>query len=222
MNASLTATASDLDAFVGVAKTKGVPDDALVPLLRQNGWSERRVYRALTDYYGSSLGIAPPSRSGPAENARDGFAYLVLFMTLGTWATALGQIFYNLIDRKFADRAYDYPYYASQSFFHEMAWQLAALIVAFPVFFFVQRSIEQHLKARPESADSGVRKWLTYIALVIAASICIGDAIWFLQGLLTGEVTIRFVLRVVTLLTIGGGIFAYYLSGIQRPNAEVA
>ncbi len=220
MNALIAIAQHDLDSFIGVAKERGVPDDALVPLLRQNGWSERRVYRALSDYYGRALGMTPPNRSGPAENARDGFSYLVLFFTLGTWATALGQIFYYLIDSRYPDRVYDY--YGHSTFFSDMSWQLAAVIVAFPVFVFVQRQIEEQLSARPDSADSGVRKWLTYIALVIAAMLCIGDAIWFLEGLLRGELTIRFGLRVLTLMTIGGGIFAYYLSGIARPHAEAA
>jgi len=56
-------TADDLDCFIRAAKGRDVPDDALVALLRQNGWSERRIYGRLTAYYGESLGIAPPVRS---------------------------------------------------------------------------------------------------------------------------------------------------------------
>jgi hypothetical protein len=219
MNDALTANPFDLDAFVNIAKTKGVPDAALVPLLRQNGWSERRVYRALSAHYAELLGLAPPRRSGSSESARDGFLYLVSFITLGTWATALGQIFYYLTDKAFPDAIYGSSYYRG-GFAHDMAWQLAAVIVAFPTFAFVQRAIEKQFVAKPDAAESGVRKWLTYIALVVTATICMGDAIWFLQGFLTGEVTMRFTLHVTTLATIGGGIFGYYFTGLQRTHKD--
>src|SRR5579863_5420455 len=152
----------DLYAFVTRAKAGGVPDDALVPLLRQSGWSERRVYGALAQHYAEALGTIVPSRSGPAENARDGFFYLVNFITLGFWATALGQIFYALIDRKFPDST-DYGYYHA-SLLNEISWQLATVIIAFPIFFIVHRLIEAQVARKPDAAESGVRLWLTYIA----------------------------------------------------------
>ena len=41
-------SADPLGGFIQTAKDRGIPDDALVPLLKQNGWSERRVYRSLS------------------------------------------------------------------------------------------------------------------------------------------------------------------------------
>jgi hypothetical protein len=217
MNA-LSIANPDLYAFISRAKAGGIPDDALVPLLRQNGWSERRVYGALSQHYAESLGTVVPSRSGPAENARDGFLYLVNFITLGFWATALGSIFYVLIAHRFTD-ATDYAYYHT-SLLNELSWQLATLIIAFPIFFVVHRLIEAQLARRPDAADSGVRLWLTYVALVIAALVCMGDGIWFLGSFLRGEMTTRFVLDSIVLAVISGGIFTYYLSGLRRPRSD--
>jgi len=218
MDASSAASTHDLDAFIATAKGAGIPDDALVPLLRQNGWSERRIYRSLTAHYGEALGVMPPSRSGAADNARDGFYYLLNFITLGFWTVALGQIFHTLISRAFPDAAagrYE-GYLLSQ-----IAWQIATVIVTFPVFAYINAAINRELANRSDAADSGVRRWLTYIALVIAAVVVLGDGIWFLGAFLRGELTVRFILDSLVLLVIGGGVFAYYLTTIRSDRFAV-
>jgi hypothetical protein len=213
MSETSTSSAGDLARFVGEAKKRGLTDEALVPLLRHNGWSERRIYETLSEYYGETLGMPPPSRSGPAENARDAFYYLLNFITLAFWTIALGQIFYTLIDRKFPD-ATSTGY--GGSFLDDMAAQLATVVVAFPIFLVVNGLIERRLRRRPDLRDSPVRSWLTYIALVGAALVVLGDGIWFVQAFIRGQLTIRFLLDSLVLLVIGGGVFVYYLAGLNR------
>jgi Domain of unknown function (DUF5671) len=218
METARIATSDDLDAFVRTAKTGGVPDDALVPLLRQNGWPERRIYRSLSTWYAGALGVAPPSRSGAADNARDGFFYLLNFITLGFWTVALGQIFYTLVARAFPDAAagrYDGPLMS------QIAWQIATVIVTFPVFAYINAAINRDLARRADAADSGIRRWLTYIALVIASVVVLGDGIWFLEAFLRGELTVRFILDSIVLFVIGGGVFAYYLTTIRSERFAV-
>jgi hypothetical protein len=69
--------------------------------------------------------------------------------------------------------------------------------------------------------DSGVRRWLTYIALVIAAIIVITDGVWFIEALIRGELTMRFILDSLVLLVLGGGVFTYYLTTME-PRAVPA
>lgn len=216
MTTPAASTPEDLDRFVRAAKAGGVPDDALVALLRQNGWSERRVYRALTAYYDATLGTQLPVRSGRGEHARDAFYYMLNFITLGFWTVALGQLLYTLIDRRFPDPAVR-RYYASESLLAEIAWQLATIIVAYPCFVVIGRLISRELERRPDAAESGVRSWLTYVALVIAALVVLMDAIWFLNAFLRGQITTKFILDSLVLLVLGGGVFAYYLRGLQTP-----
>jgi hypothetical protein len=207
----------DLDGFIRTAKGRDVPDDALVPLLRQNGWSERRIYDRLTTYYGEALGVAPPRRSARGEHASDAFLYLLNFITLGFWSVALGQIFVTLIAHAFPDAAN--PYYRSFAL-NQIAWQLATLIVAFPCFLFVARLIGQQLQRRPDAIDSGVRAWLTYVALVIAGLVTLGEGIWVVATFLNGELTARFILDSLVVIGLSGGIFAYYLRTLRPASAE--
>jgi hypothetical protein len=199
--------------YVTAAKERGVEDGFLVALLRQNGWSERSVYQAFSVYYESRLGMPLPTRGGRIEYAGDAFLYLLQFISLGFWAFAVGHLFYVLIDRRFPS-SLDYNFYSS-SFRQAVSYELATILIAFPVFFFVGRAIVAGLAKRPETAESGVRKWLTYIALVIAAVILLADGIWFLQAFLHGDLTTRFILKSLVLASIAGGIFGYYLSAMR-------
>ncbi len=208
-----------LAGFIATAKSQGVPDDALVGLLRHRGWSERRIYRALAAYYEESLGVPLPQRGGRDESPRDAFLWILNFITLGFWTIALGQLFYALIARAFPDkatRAYQYP-----SFTDTVATQLATIIIAFIAFVVVRAFLGQELKRRPEAALSAIRAWITYAALIIAAIFVLLDGIWFLTALLQGQLSIRFVLDSLVLLVLGGGVFAYYLAGLQQRTAEV-
>ncbi|MBV8579913.1 MAG: hypothetical protein JO225_11915 [Candidatus Eremiobacteraeota bacterium] len=207
----------ELRGFVRTAKDAAVPDAALVALLKQNGWSERVVYRALSAYYGERLGVVPPARGGGGVSARDAFYYLLNFITLGFWTTALGSIFYVLIARMFPDPV---NYYEHGALINEVSWQLATVLVAFPVFALLHRVIRRELAARPEAADSGVRAWLTYVALVIAACVALGDGIAFLSDFLRGALTMRYVLDTLVVLVLSGGVFAYYLTDLRTRPAR--
>ena len=215
-----TPAASDpgLLEFVRAAKSQGVNDEFIVALLCQRGWSERRVYAAFSTYYGEALGMPVPARSGQVENARDAFYYLLNFITLGFWTVALGQVFYMLIAHAFPD-ATQMEYYA-ESLRDQISWQVAVVVIAFPVFILVHSVINRELSKRPDLYDSGVRRWLTYLALVIAAIVVLLDGVWFISALLRGELTIRFILDSLVLLVLGGGVFVYYLKTIDAPTTQ--
>lgn len=208
---------TDLMAFLLAARGQGVSDEFVVAMLRQNGWPERRIFKAYSSLYAQVLGTPLPVRHQPVEHARDAFYYLLNFITLAFWSVALGQIFYILIAHAFPDPVQSMPF--AEPLRNRISWQIATVVVAFPIFLFVHSIIGRELRLRPDLYDSGVRRWLTYIALVIAAIIVITDGIWFIQALIRGELTTRFVLDSLVLLVLGGGVFAYYLATMDSPAA---
>ena len=212
---TVPAEASKLVEFIKSAKAGGAGDEFLVALLRQNGWSERRIYAAFSAYYETATGQPVPSRGSRAENARDAFLYLLAFVTLGIWTVAFVWLAYILIDHAFPSPL-DYSYYTGYSFHEDVAGQLASLIVAFPIFILVSRAIVLQTRQRPESLDSGVRKWLTYVALVITSLCMLGDAVWFLQQFLMGDLTIRFVFKSLVLFAVAGAVLWYYLGTVRQ------
>ena len=63
--------------------------------------------------------------------------------------------------------------------------------------------------------NSGLRKWLTYLTMVVAALVTIGDLIFLVYTLLGGETTLPFILKSLVIIGIAGNIFYYYLSDIK-------
>jgi len=202
-----------LREFIETSKRQGITDEALVGLLRGRGWPEEDAYRALADHYEAQSGLQVPvyKRSG---SAKDAFLYLLSFSTLGVWTFAVGSVMFTLIDRWIKDPVSPVMYYGSATY--QIANALASLIVAFPTYILVMRYIVREIEAHPEKLESPVRKWLTYIALLIAAGVVIGDLITLLEYFLRGELTTRFVAKVAVVLVIASGVFSYYLGSLQR------
>lgn len=196
--------------FIREAKAKNVGDDAILIVLRQRGWSDRKIYDGLTAYYEEVIGTPAPSRGGRAENAREAFFYLLSFAMLGVWVVALVWLGDLLIDRAFPSPLDVSPYQRSG-----IAWQMASVIVAFPIYLWINYLLGREIAQRPETLDSGVRKWLTYIALVITAGTLVGDAVWFLTTFLTGDLSQRFLAKAFMLFVVVGGVYWYYLVTIR-------
>jgi len=204
--------------FIDAMKSQGAPDEFVVALLRQNGWSEKRIYQAFSAWYEARTGRAVPNGGGRIEAAKDAFLYLLAFITLGIWAIELGALLFTAIDRTFPNAALDYSNSAWAT--RSVANELASIIVAFPLFLLVTRGIVRAIERQPERLESSVRKWLTYIALVITASTVIGDTVTFLAYFLRGDLNTRFVLKVLTVLLIAGGVFGYYLDSLHRDGTS--
>jgi hypothetical protein len=204
---------SELQEFIQASKTKGASDEFLAALLIRRGWPADAVYAALGDYWAAVTGVGVPQRKSSAESAREAFFYLLAFSTLCCWASALGSAMFTFIDRWFPDLVTQPSYY--QNVRSSVTWQMAALVVAFPIFLLVMRAILKENAANPEQPQSGARKWLTYIALLLTAGAMIGDLIWFLAALLNGEITVRFVLKSLVVMLICGAIFVYYLRSLR-------
>jgi hypothetical protein len=203
--------------FIEKALTAGMPHQSLVGVLAANGWSEKEIYGALADHYGRQTGIAIPRRTGAGASSKEAFLYLLIFATLATWTLGLGQLAFALIERWMADPLFNGYQQASEAYAITMS--LAKIIVAFPFYLLISRTVVRDTRAHPEKLDSSIRKWLTYLALVIAAAIFMGDLIAALDYLLRGELTLRFIGKWFTVGALSGGVFYYYFGGLRKTDA---
>jgi len=201
-----------LQRFVGAAKGAGASDEFIAALLTRRGWPSEEVYGALEEYWVAATGVVLPVREGAGESARDAFLYLLSFVTLATWATALGSLLFHLIDHWFPDSL---VHNIETNLRSAITWQIASIAVAFPIYLLTARVIFRETADRPERLKSGVRRWLTWIALLITAATMMCDLIWFVDYFLTGDLTVRFALKSAAVFVIAGAIFAYYLSALR-------
>jgi Domain of unknown function (DUF5671) len=216
-SSALSDARQDLVPFINAARAKGATDEFIAKMLKNAGWSQREIERAFYEVYEQLTGLPFPSPRGSAgESARDAFVYLLAFSTLGIWTQALGQLLFIFIEQTFPDTVNSAtPFYGSDPSF-QIAFCLARLIVAYPVYLLVMRQIVKDLKLYREKSYSGVRKWLTFLTLLIVCLIGIGTLIAFLTSFLRGELTLRFVLKVLVVLLIDGGVLWYYSASLKR------
>lgn len=201
----------ELREFIDAAKQQGATDEFLVRMLSRRGWAERDIYAELGGYWETRTGVQIPGRPANVESAKDAFLYLLSFATLATWAIALGSMLFTFIDWWVADSV-------SQGFGgtrDSVNYQIASIVVAFPIYLLVMWTLSREAASQPERLESGVRKWLTYIALLFAAGTVICDLILFLHFFLQGGMTARFLLKALAVLVIAGGIFWYYIVSLK-------
>ena len=189
--------------------------------MKARGWPEKEVYEALVTHYEGITGIEVPRRGGAGTAAKDAFFYLLIFSTLATWTIGLGWLAFTLIDHWLADTLFAHPYLQGMETY-EIASALASILVAFPIYLLVSRTVLFDERKHPEKLDSPVRKWLTYMALVIAACVFIGDLITALTYLLRGELTSRFLAKAFVVFLISGGVFFYYFGSARKSEEPAA
>ena len=137
---------------------------------------------------------------------------LVSFLALYTSALSFGFLAFQFIEEAFPDLL---------NYGRSMMWgggrnAIAGLIVAFPLYLFLMRLIWKETKGNAKNLESGVRKWFTYITLVVVAGIMLGDLIAVVSSVLGGELAVRFLLKAGTIFAIAGAIFGYYLHDLKR------
>lgn len=213
----MAAATQDLELFVREALARGISRDAIEAALSAAGWPPERVRSALDAYADVDFPLPVP-RPRPYLSAREAFLYLVLFATLYVSAWHLGSLLFDLINRAFPDPAD--PAFMADHLARSMRWSVASVLIAFPVFLFVARHLSKELARNPVKRLSAVRRWLTYLTLFLAAGVLVGDMIALVNNLLGGELTVRFLLKVLVAAVIAGAIFGFYLLDLRREEKE--
>jgi hypothetical protein len=204
------AISDELIAFVKDALARGLPKADIERALANAGWPQEQIRGALASFADVPFPIPVP-RPRPYVSARDAFMYLVMFTTLYLSAFNLGQLIFELIDRAFPDPAapvFEFTILA-------VRWSIASLIVAVPVFLYTTMLTARAARIDPTKRSSRIRRQLTYLTLFIAACLLIGDVTTLVYNFLGGELTTRFLLKVLTIAAIAGTAFWYYLNDVR-------
>lgn len=207
------ATPEDLQDFVRESLSRGVPRAEIRAVLAQAGWEKEQVESAMASYADVAFPVPVP-RPRPHLSARETFLYLVLFSTLYISAVELGAIIFQLIYLAVPDATTGY-YPGPEGVRSTIRWAVSGLIVAFPVYLYLSRLTHREIQQDPAKRASRVRRWLTYLTLFISSVALIGDAVVLLNDVLAGEVTLRFLLKTITVAVIAGGIFTHYLRELR-------
>lgn len=212
----MAAATQSLELFVREALLQGASRQTIEAALTGAGWTAEQTRDALNAYAEVDFPVPVP-KPRPYLSPREAFLYLVLFATLYLSAYHLGSLLFDFINRALPDAAD--PDNASRQM-QSMRWSVASLVIAFPVFLFVARHLGKDLARNPVKRLSAVRRWLTYLTLFVASTVLVGDLITLVYNVLGGELSMRFVLKVLVVGLIAGAIFGFYLRDLRREENE--
>lgn len=154
----------------------------------------------------------------PHTTPKDFFIHLGSIIGLYVTAVSLLALLFQLINTLFPDPAL-YEYAGNYS--SGIRFAIASLIITFPLYIWLMRMISRDMTERPETAELPVRKWLTYFTLFIAGTTVAIDLIVLINTFLSGELTVRFLLKVITVLLIATTIFTYYRFELKRDKSVI-
>jgi hypothetical protein len=207
-----------LTAFIEASLRARQGRDEIRKALEAAGWSKDQIADGLR-YFADVEFAVPVPRPKAQLSARDAFMYLLMFGMLYVSAFWFGSLLFRFIDLAFPDEALQ----RSQAYVYiGIRRAIATLVVTFPVFVFVSIRVSKELAADPARRSSAVRRWLTYLTLLVAASVMAGDLITLIYNLLSGELTVRFILKVLVVAAIVAAVFVYYLKSLKADDEALA
>lgn len=106
--------------------------------------------------------------------------------------------------------------YGYESYLGPIRFSVSSLVIIFPLFILASWGLNKIYKSEVAVRDSKIRKWLIYLTLFIASLVIVGDLVTVIYSFLGGDITIRFILKALSVLVVAGAIFGYYLDDVRR------
>lgn len=198
----------DLTAFVRDALIAGRSRAEIATALSQAGWNPRDIDSALSAFADSSF-VPPVPRPHRYLASRDAFLYALMFLTLGLAAGHLISLVFAIIDIWLPDIGLSF--YRVLAVEGQIRWAFAVLVLATPLYLWLMRLSDRQIEAQSGPERSVLRKWLTYLALLVSAMTLLGDAAYVIYRLLAGDATLEFLLKSLTVGVVAAAIFVFYL-----------
>ena len=141
---------------------------------------------------------------------KDFFLHLGATIALYVAAGALINLWLSVINYAFPDAL------ASSYYANSIVWPVSMLIVLTPILYGLEWLIARDIRKAPGKKDIWVRKWRIYLTIFLAVVLLGGDLIALINTYLNGEISVRFVWKIVAILLISGSIGKYYFFSIAE------
>jgi len=145
---------------------------------------------------------------------KDVFLHLLAIITLYVSAVSFLVLVFQFIDFYMPDLTQGF--YSKEGTLSAIRFSLSVLLIVFPAYLMTTRFLNKSYEMEPVKRGLRIRKWLFYFTLFIAALVMIGDLIALLNAFLNGDLTLRFILKVLAVFFVTGSIFYYYLKDIRK------
>lgn len=148
---------------------------------------------------------------------KDIFLHLLAIITLYISAGGFMALLFQFVNIFFPDALNTYEHTSAIS---TMRWSISALVIIFPVYVLTSWYLNKSYQKNPLKRNLRIRKWLIYFTLFAATLIIIGDLVTLIYNLLNGDLTIRFLLKILAVLLVSGSVFGYYFWDVRKYKTE--
>lgn len=140
------------------------------------------------------------------------FLSLGVIITLIASVSAFLSLVFETLNNKFPDALNAVYQYGYNSYNFESARaSMATLIILFPVFLVLSHFWNKEGKKNLGKIDEVIKKWMVYLILFLSGIVSIVDLVTLVRYFVSGEITTRFILKVVITLAIAIGVGVYYI-----------
>ena len=142
---------------------------------------------------------------------RDVFLYLLMTVALYAVAVSTITLLFQLVNAVWPDVLVN-RYQTSQA----LRTALSVLVIVTPVYVWVMRVLNRDLREEPERLRLGIRRWLVHLTLFVSGITIVIDLVTLVYNFLSGELTGRFLLKVLAVLLVAAVVFLYYIWDLKR------
>jgi len=139
------------------------------------------------------------------------------------WAGAMVAFYWSVI--AFIFLIFDYinysfpnalTYYPIDPYQGGISYEMASIIVLFPIFLLLMRFIHADITRDPLRKEIWVRRWALILILFVAGATIAGDLIALLTTFLNGEeLTLAFLLKVLVIFLVAAGVFMHFIADLR-------
>lgn len=189
-------------------------------ILKDTGWSTEQIDEALGQFIDRTFPVAIPK---PVTFASPRLVFLNIFYFLVLYLAV-----YDVVAMLFTFLDYFLPdglgrmqgaFYSSSSIGQALRSYLATVICCVPMVWWSNRGISKAMEETKQRIPR-MRLKLIYLTMFIGACIMLSNAICFVYYFLSGELGLRFILKVSILTALTIGLFAFYRAEIKQSEAQ--
>jgi hypothetical protein len=147
------------------------------------------------------------------------FLCLGLLITLITSVVSLLNLIFSVLEKQFPDvlnATYQYGY--SSYSYDSIRTSLATLIIFFPIFLVVAFFWRKYQMGGMGHIDEIIKKWVIYIILFLSSIVVAVDLVILVRYFVAGEITNRFIYKVISALLVAFVVGIYYILLLQNKD----
>src|SRR3989344_1759901 len=160
-----------------------------------------------------------PMEDSKKTGPRDVFSHVLAIVFLYACVISFGIILFQYINIYFPDPLNGV--YGSSAR-DAIRVPLSILVIVFPFVVWLTASRQRDLIRNPEKRELKPRRWLLYFTLFLTTIVIVADLVTLVYRFLSGELTVRFFLKVGAVLIIAASVFVYYLWNLRRDTPALS